>query len=182
MNWLNTSAILAAAFVAVFIESYYRGFRLLLGTQIDFLPALMAYTALTGGLLTVVLLAICGGICFDTLSANPLGTSMVPLFVAGAAIHYHRGLILREQWLARYATAFAACAVVPALSLLLLLSMGHEPLVGYWWPWQWVIMALGGAASTPIWFMVLDRLGRALSYPPRSEPGFRPDRDIKRGR
>jgi hypothetical protein len=182
MNWLNTSAILAAAFIAVFIESHYRGFRLLLGTQIDFLPALMAYAALTGGLLTVVLVAVCGGFCFDALSANPLGTTVVPLFVAGAAIHYHRGLILREQWLARYATAFAACAVVPVLSLLLLLSMGQEPLLGYWSLWQWVVMAVGGAASTPIWFMVLDRLGRALNYPPQSEPGFRPDRDIKRGR
>lgn len=182
MNWLNTSAILAAAFVAVFFESYYRGFRLLLGAQIDLLPALMAYTALSGGLSTVVLLAICGGCFFDALSANPLGTTIVPLFVAGASIHYHRGLILREQWVARYATAFAACAVVPVLSAVLLLSMGHEPLIGYWSLWQWVVMAVGGAATAPIWFIVLDRLRHALSYPARSEPGFRPDRDIKRRR
>jgi hypothetical protein len=182
MNWLNTSAILSAAFVAVFLQSYYRGFRLLFGAQIDLLPALMAYAALSSGLSTVVLLAICGGFCFDTLSANPLGTTVVPLFVVGAAIHYHRGLILREQWVARYATAFAACAIVPLLSVMLLLTMGHEPLLGYWFLWQWLVMAVGGAATAPFWFIVLDRLGPALSYPERSEPGFRPDRDIKRGR
>lgn len=182
MNWLNTSAILAVAFVAVFFQSYYRGLRLVLGAQIDVLPALMAYTALSCGLSTVVLLAIWGGLCFDALSANPMGTSMVPLFVAGAVIHYHRGLVLREQWVARYAMAFAACAVVPLLSVVMLLSMGKELMLGYWSLWQWVVMALGGAATTPIWFAGLDWLKQALSYPVHSEGGFRPDRDIKRGR
>jgi hypothetical protein len=182
MNWINTSAILAVAFLAVFFESYFRGFRWVLGAQIDFLPVLMAYTALSGGLSTIVLLAVCGGFWFDSLSANPLGTTVVPLFVAGAVIHYHRGLILREQWVVRYATAFAACTVVPLLSVILLLTIGQEPLLGYWSLWQWVVMAVGGAVTAPIWFVGLDRLNRALSYPVQTEPGYRPDREIKRGR
>ena len=182
MSLPNTSAILAVAFLAVFFESYVRVFRLVLGAQIDFLPALMAYTALSGGLSTVVLLAVCGGFWFDTLSANPLGTTVVPLFIAGALIHYHRGLILREQWVARYATTFVACAAVPLLSVVLLLIIGQEPLLGYWSLWQWAVMAVGGAVTTPVWFLVLDRLSRALSYPVQAQPGFRPDREIKRGR
>ncbi len=101
MNWPNTSIILVIAFFAVFLESYFREFRLLFGAQIDVLPALMAYTALSGALSTVVLLAVCGGFWFDSLSANPLGTTVVPLFVTGAVIHYHRSLILRDQWVAR---------------------------------------------------------------------------------
>jgi rod shape-determining protein MreD len=182
MNWLNTSALLAVAFVAVFLESYWRMPRLVLGAQIDLLPALMAYTALSGGLSTVVLLSVCGGVWFDALSANPLGTTMVPLFVVGAAIHYYRGLILREQWVARIATAFAACGAVPVMTVMILLTVGQEPLLGYGSLWQWMVMAVGGAATTPIWFLLLDRLGRALSYPAQSEPGFRPDREIARGR
>ncbi len=181
MNWFSTSAILAVAYLAVFLESHLSGLRLLLGAQIDLLPSLMAYVALTSGLTTVLLLAVCGGFWFDSLSANPLGTTVVPLYVAGALIHYHRGLILREQWIARFATAFAASAAVPFLSVLLMLTMGEEPLLGYGSLWQWVVMAAGGSATTPIWYLLLDRLNRALSYPVQSEPGFRPDRDIKRG-
>jgi hypothetical protein len=181
MNWLNTSAILAAAYLAVFLESQLSGLRWLLGAQIDFLPSLMAYAALSSGLATVVLLAVCGGFWFDSLSANPLGTTVVPLYVAGALIHYHRGLILRDQWVARFAIAFAACAVVPLLSVLFLLTLGEEPLLGYGALWQWLVMAVGGCATTPIWYVFLDRLNRALSYPAQSEPGFRADREIQRG-
>jgi cell shape-determining protein MreD len=181
MNWLNTTAILAAAYVAVFLEAHLGGLRWMLGAQIDFLPSLMAYAALTSGLSTVVVLAVCGGAWFDALSANPLGTTALPLYMAGALIHYHRGLILREQWVARFAIALGACAVVPLFSVVLLLSMGEEPLLGYGSLWQWMVMAVGGCAVTPIWYVLLDGLNRALSYPVRVEPGFRPDRDIKRG-
>jgi hypothetical protein len=181
MNWVNTTAILATAYVAVFLEMHLGGLRWVLGAQIDFLPSLMAYTALTGGLGTVALLAVWGGACYDALSANPLGTTALPLFVAGALIHYHRGLILREQWVARFAIALGACGLVPLLSVLVLLSVGAEPLLGYGTLWQWMVMAVGGCAVTPVWFFVLDGLSRALSYPVRTEPAFRADRDIKRG-
>ena len=50
-----------------------------LGAQIDLLPALMVYAALNAGLPTVALLAVFGGLWFDTLSANPLGISILPL-------------------------------------------------------------------------------------------------------
>ncbi len=65
---------------------------------------------------------------------------------------------------------------------MILLIIGQEPLLGYWSLWQWAVMALGGAATTPFWFLALDRLNRALSYPVQTEPAFRPDREIKRGR
>ncbi|PYK99130.1 MAG: hypothetical protein DME19_09810 [Verrucomicrobia bacterium] len=97
MNWLNTFAVLLIAFLAVFLESYCRGLRNLFGTQIDLLPALIVYASLSAGLSTVGLLALLGGLWFDSLSANPLGISVLPLFVVGFIIHYCRELILREQ-------------------------------------------------------------------------------------
>src|SRR5216117_4569684 len=95
MNTLNTIAILLLAYLAVFLESYFRGLRNLVGAQIDLLPALMVYASLSAGISTVALLATLGGLWFDSLSANPLGITVLPLFVVGAAIHHWRELILQ---------------------------------------------------------------------------------------
>jgi len=182
MNWINTVAILAAAFLAVFLESYYRGLRNLLGAQIDLLPALVVYSSLSAGIFTVALLSTLGGIWFDSLSANPLGISVLPLFVIGLTIHYYRDLILREQLYAQFLLGLAASAAAPLFTLLSLLGAGAEPLVNWWSLWQWLAMALGGAGITPVCFRVFDRLNRAFNYQPLPESSFRPDREIKRGR
>src|SRR5579863_8359498 len=97
MNVLNTIILLGTAFVAVFLEASCDGFRHLLGAQIDLLPALMVYAALTCDIVAVALLAVLGGLWMDTLSYNPLGVSILPLFTIGFVIYPRRGLILREQ-------------------------------------------------------------------------------------
>ena len=43
-------------------------------------------------------------------------------------------------------------------------------------------MGLGGALFTPLFFLLFDRLNRALNYAPNSQTSFRQDREIKRGR
>lgn len=43
----------------------------------------MVYTALTSGPFMMIALAVVGGLSFDTLSANPLGTSVLPLLTVG---------------------------------------------------------------------------------------------------
>jgi hypothetical protein len=182
MNGLHSTAILSAAFFTVFLESTLLGPRRSLGAQIDLLPSLMTYTALSSSLSTVALLAICGGLWFDSLSANPVGITIVPLFIAGATIHYQRAILLRDQWLTRSLLGLAATATVPPLTLIALLGAGHQPLLGWFSLWQWLVMAIAGAAATPLWFLLFNRLNHAIHYPPLSEPPFRPDRDIKRGR
>jgi len=182
MNWLNSFAVLLIAFLAVFLESYCRGLRNLFGTQIDLLPALIVYTSLSAGLSTVGLLALLGGLWFDSLSANPLGISVLPLFVLGFIIHYCRDLILREQLYAQFMLGLAASAVAPLFTVLSLIGAGAEPLVSWWSLWQWLVMAVGGAAFTPPLFYLFGRLNRAFSYQPQPQTSFRPDREIKRDR
>src|SRR5258706_10846770 len=97
MTLLTTIFILGAAFLAVFWQAAFNGVRHLLGAQIDLLPALMVYASLYGGFTTVVLLAVLGGLWFDSLSANPLGVSVLPLFIIGVSIYASRELILRTQ-------------------------------------------------------------------------------------
>lgn len=182
MNPFQTILILAAAFLAVFAETVLSAPRHLLGAQIDLLPAIMVYAALNAGLPTISLLAICGGLWFDALSANPLGISILPLFIVGFPICLRRDLILRDLPFAQFVLGAAASALVPLLTLLMILSGSREPLLGWSTIWQWLVMIAGGAVATPFIFSLMDWCNRALGYQPHQESGFRPDREIRRGR
>jgi len=182
MNVFNTILILAAAFLAVFGEAAFPLLRHWLGAKVDLLPGLMVYTALNADIVTVSLLAGLGGLWFDALSANPLGVSILPLFAIGFVIYLQRELILRELPFAQFILGAAASAAAPALCVLLLLTGGQEPLLGWGSLWQWLIMTAGGAVATPILFEFFHWCQHALGYQPRTETSFRPDREIRRGK
>jgi len=67
-------------------------------------------------------------ICFDSLSANPLGISVLPLS-RRFAIDSRRELILRDQVFAQVVLGLLASAIVPTLTVLMLLSTGKSPLL-----------------------------------------------------
>jgi cell shape-determining protein MreD len=182
MKPFTSIMILAAAFLAVFWASAFNLVRNLLGAQVDLLPALMVYASLTAGLTTVSLLAFAGGLWFDSLSANPLGVSVLPLFMVGLVIYVIRELILRDQVYAQMVIGLAASAVMPVLNLVLLLTLGFEPLLGWGSLWQWVVMSAGGALATPLVFVIFEWLHRAFTHELVPETSFRPDREIRRGR
>jgi rod shape-determining protein MreD len=182
MNVLNPILIFAAAFLAVFGEATLPGLRHLLGAQVDLLPAIMVYAALNANLAVVAALAVCGGLWFDALSANPLGVTILPLFAAGFVIFLQRELILRELSFAQMVLGAAASASVPVLTVLLLLTGGQEPLLGWGSLWQWLVMTAGGAVATPVIFALFEMANHAFGYQPRTETSFRPDREIRRGR
>jgi len=182
MSSLHTVFVLAIAFVAVFWESAFSGVRHLLGAQIELLPSLMVYAALCTNLTTVTLLAVLGGLWFDSLSANPLGVSMLPLFLVGLAIHVKRDLMVRNQAFAQAALGAAASLAAPLLTMLLLLTKRQTPLIGWGTLWQLVVMAAGGAVATPICFELFGWLDRTLVHPRAEQSSFRPDREIRRGR
>jgi hypothetical protein len=182
MNWLHKALILVTALLAVFWEAVFSGLRHLIGAQIDLLPALMVYAGLCAGMMTITLLAVLGGLWLDSLSANPLGVSVLPLFIVGLVIHIKRDLILRDETFAQAVLGGAASVVVPVLTLLLLLSTRHTPLLGWGTLWQLVVMSAAGAVATPICFELFGWLDRALVHPRAAESSFRSDREIRRGR
>jgi hypothetical protein len=182
MNWFNTIAILVVVYLAVFAQAAMNEFRLAFGAQIDLLPSLVVYASLSGGVLTLTLVAICGGLWIDSLSANPLGASMLPLFLAGLVIQRSRDLILRQQPFAQFVLGASASAAAPLMTLLLLLNTGAQPLVSWFSLWQWFVMSVAGGVITPLWFLVFDGIAGALSYRALGETSFRSDREIKRGR
>jgi cell shape-determining protein MreD len=182
MSTLNSILILLVAFLAVFCESAFNGLRNLLGAQIDLLPAIMVCAALTAGLPTVTAVAVLGGLFFDSLSANPLGISVVPLFVVGFLISMQRDLILRDQLFAQSVLGLSASAFVPAATLLLLLTGGHGPVLSWFSVWQFIVMSVGGAIATPALFLLFGWFDRTFNYRSATEMSFRPDREIRRSR
>ena len=182
MNLLHDILILTTAFVLVFLQATFTPIRATLGTQLDLLPSLMVYTSLTSGITSFTLLAVAGGLWLDSLSANPLGASILPLFLIGFIIQRYRGLILRDQLYAQFTLGLGASAAAPLASLLIVLNVDAHPLVSWFSVWQWIVMTVAGGLATPVWFWIFDRLLLALSYRPLNETSFRPDREIKRGR
>ncbi|HMP81438.1 MAG TPA: hypothetical protein PKA41_01875 [Verrucomicrobiota bacterium] len=182
MRAFHAIIVLLVAFLAVFCEAAMPGVRRVIGTQLDVLPPLMVYAALATSLNVVALVAVCGGLWFDSLSANPLGVSVLPLFIVGFLIALRRDLILRDQPFAQFVLGFAASAVAPALTLLLLLTTGNTPMLGWGLLWHWLVMSLGGGIATPVLFAFFGWINKVFGYQPVVETSFRPDREIRRSR
>jgi rod shape-determining protein MreD len=182
MSFLNSIFIMTTAFLAVFLEDADGVFRYWFGAQADFLPAIVVCAALREGLPCAIATAVAGGLCYDSLSANDLGVTTLPLLAAGAVLSAFRGLLMRDAWHAQFALGAAASAVCPLLSLVILMSLGRTPLLG--WPafWEVLFVALSGGVATPFFFRAFGWLNRVLNYQPATGFGFRADREIKRGR
>ena len=182
MNTVNSIFILVLAFLAVFVEASFGSFRRILGVQVDLLPGLMIYAALSSGTFTVSLLAVLGGLWFDSLSANRLGVSILPLFLIGYVVQRIRHLILRDQTYAQLVLGFSASGFAPLLALVILYSCGAEPMIGLGFLWQWFVMTVIGGLLVPLYFSLFERVYRTLGYERIVETSFRQDRQIERGR
>jgi len=182
MSWLNTIFIFVVSFLAIFWEAVFPGTRRLLGAQVDLLPPLLVYASLTAGISAVTSLAVLSGLWFDSLSANPLGVSVLPFSLIALSIYAYRELILRDQIFAQLTLGLAASTLAPGLTLVCLLTTNRTPLFGWGTLWQLVVMAVGGAVITPVLFELFRLLNSALGYRRSTETSFRPDREIRRGR
>lgn len=182
MNRLHRILILVAAYLLVFFEAWFDGFRDLFGAQIDFLPALMVYTGLSDGLAMVCVTAICSGLWFDSLSANPLGVSVLPLLCIGVAACRGRETLARDERATQFLLGAAASAFQPLAVLFILANIGTPPLIGWKSIWQLIVMAVGGGLAVPAFYALFHRVHHAFDYPEAFPGSFRPDRQIKRGR
>jgi rod shape-determining protein MreD len=182
MNWLTPILILVFTILAVFWEAAFHPVRSLLGAQIHLLPALTVYAALGAGFHNMILVAVFGGLAFDSLSANPPGITVLPLLAIGTVIYTKRELLLRDQAFAQIMLGGVTSLTAPLLTLMLLLTTGHHPLIGWGTVWQLVVMGLGGALVTPVIFEIFGWANRTFGYSRHHENSFRPDREIRRGR
>ncbi len=180
MRWFWTILVLCVVYLGVFIQTTFDLTRQVLGAQIDLLPALVVYVSLTAKPGLIALVAVWGGVCLDSFSSNPLGVSIIPLFVVGLVIYGKRNLVLHQRFMARFILGAVAGAAVPILTLVLLLTGGHKPLLSWGSLWQLAVMSLGAGVLAPAFFNVFELLRGAFAYQPLGQPSFRPDREIRR--
>lgn len=182
MNRLTTPLLLFMAYVGIYFQCAFNDLRSLAGVQISLLPILMTYAGLHLGLAALLLLSILGGLLHDALSANPLGLTVLPLFAAGMLIHQNRHILLKREAFAQALLGALATASVQLLSVLMLIAMGDEVLLGPGSLWIWIMTSLVGGALSPILFSLLELFEGQLNYPTQPETTFRKNRQIKRGR
>lgn len=195
--------VLVVALVLVTLQTAVAAPRRWLGAQPDLLPCLMVYCGLCGPLALVAGLAVVGGFCFDALSANPPGISVLPLLALGATLHHARDFILRDSTAGQAALGAAAGAAVPLAGLLLLRGfwpvlapaadapawaveqlgrLALPPPLGGHLVRHALVAAAAGALATPAFFRLFGWIGRAFAYPEAAPGSFRSDRQIVRGR
>jgi cell shape-determining protein MreD len=182
VNSFNTIAVLIVAYLLVWLQATFNELRPFIGAQVDLLPSLIVYTGLSCGVVSLTLISVCAGLWFDSLSANPLGVSLLPLFLIGLFIQRYREFILRDQAYAQMIIGFIASAAAPFMIVLLLLNLDEHPLIGWFSIWQWMVVSVAGALMTPVWFRLFHWIGHTLNYRAWGETSFRTDREIKRGR
>ena len=182
MNLWVALCLAVGVYGMIFLQASSESVRQWLGAQVDFIPGLMVYLALGHAPRVIILTAVVAGALHDSLTAGPMGISILPLALVGSAVHLNKTLILREQRYAQIILGMTASAAVPAFSVILLHLAGEHPLLGWGSLWQWAVMTAVGGFATPLWFFLFGRIERALSHPAIPEATLREDRQIERGR
>jgi hypothetical protein len=90
--------------------------------------------------------------------------------------------LLETQVTAQAVLGAAASAFAPVFTLVVMLTLGHAPLLGWGTLWQLLVMTAAGACITPLWFILAEWVQAHLFYERAPHSAFRPDREIHRGR
>ena len=157
------------------IEGGWRG-------QIDLLPVFAAYAALHGRIGVMAGVAVLGGCWFDLLSANPLGISMMSLFLTAYMLHGMHEVLLKGQMAAQFFVCVLAGALNPVIAGVILWVMGTGPMLGWGVIWQVLINAVCCGLAGPVLFLILNQLDQSLSYAPVAKPWNRPVVEVKRSK
>lgn len=182
MTHVRLLVLLGLTYLAVFLQAAFMAPHRWLGAPLSLLPPLLVCAALRLDLTAVTLVALGGGLGLDALSANPLGASLLPLYLVGWAVWRWREVLLRELDYAQLILGALASALVFVLTLVVVFSKGVEPDLGWHTAWQLGVLTVSGGALTPPLFRAIERLERLFLHPEVVASAYRPDREIKRGR
>ena len=118
------TCLILMAMVLTYVQSHWSMMEGMWRAQIDLLPVFAAFAALHGGLGPIIGLALIAGSWLDVLSANPLGTSLVSLFLTALILHRLHEVLLKGQLAAQFFVCLAAGAFGP--TIILPFSLGNE--------------------------------------------------------
>jgi rod shape-determining protein MreD len=181
-HWLSVFVFVLTGYTLIFAQARLTLVRDALHTQPDFLAGLIVYAGLAFRLEITLGCAAVLGLLFDSVSANPLGITILSLSFIGIVAARFREFLLSEQFTTHWVLGLAASGVSPVFSLILCSFAGSEPLVGWSSAWHWAIMTAFGGLLTPAWFALFNKLDSVLRYQEVPESVFRTDRQIARGK
>jgi len=146
------------------MQSHWSGPRLCLGFQPDLTPSLLVCVGLSLGVGQVSTTAMLTGLWLDSLSANPLGLSVPPLFIVGWMMFTFRELIVQDDLAAQFYLGATAGAATPLLQLWLLWVMGADPLIGWSMGIWWIVNAACCGVAVPLFATLGGLLDRWLLH------------------
>lgn len=162
--------ILLTALISVYLSAAVGLSLQFLGTQINPLPALMMVVALRAPFSAVVTLAIFGALIQSSLSSDPIGIGMLPLYSLGFAVHLNARSLSQHHTGPRFALGAIAGAIVPALTLALLLLAGKQPMIGWFTLWQWAVGIVSSGLLALIYFPLLEWMDHSVEEQPLAAP------------
>jgi hypothetical protein len=130
--------LLLGVYFLIFLQSHWQMPRLWLGFQPDLTPALMVFVGLTMGAGYVSSIALMSGLWLDSLSANPFGMSILPLFLVGWIVFCFRKKIMAVEFMAQIYLGILGGLLVFLLQLTLLMLFSFNPLIG----WEMIFLAM----------------------------------------
>ena len=170
MKAFLTITILLVALITTYAASAWSLPLQMLGTQLAPLPPLMLATALRTPITTIAILAIFASLTQSALSSDPLGLSLLPLYTLGFIVHINSHNLLHHHIGSRFALGAIAGAMIPLMSLALLLLTNKEPLIGWFSLWQWAASILSSGLMTLIFYPLIEWLDKSVEEQPLAAP------------
>src|SRR5687768_2291282 len=138
-HWVSVLVFLLTGYVLIFAQARVSALRDAIGTQPDFIPGLMVYAGLAFRVEVILLCATVLGILFDSLSANPLGTTVMTLTAVGLIGGRFREFLLSDQFTTHWVLGLMASGIAPVFAAAVCKLAGGDPLLGWSSAWHWAL-------------------------------------------
>ena len=173
---------LIIGWLGIYLQAASDFLRPFLGVHPHLAPALLICAVLQMGRARWVPLAVLWGLWQDALSANPMGVSAASLLVVGLGLDPWKQVLLKERAWTRGFLGIVGGAIYPVLTLILVLSRGGKPLLGWGFLVAVGVWSLSSGVLAAVFYPCIEKLTDLFAYPEVERPSIRLDREIIRGR
>jgi cell shape-determining protein MreD len=123
------------------------------GVHLELIPALLLYAAFTVNVPTALLLAVVASIMYDSYSAGPFGSSVIPYILTVSLFCAVRPIFFRNRITTQFASGFVFCFIAVTLQWVLSgkFGVGFQAIVP-----KITNLALLTGALAIVYFRILD--------------------------
>lgn len=173
-NKMTALILIVAVYFALVIQTTLPPLGLMGGTKYFLIPSILAYASLSCSFNTLIVVVLVGGLLHDGLTQNPLGMSVIPLFICGLTLQGMRKYFFRGRFITHMMMGVALGFAVALMQYLV--ESWHRS--GGIRINSEILMRIYGTAMinlivAPFFFKIMDTLCRTIG----EEPGRFPDDD-----